>query len=237
MAEYLVFTLEARLASFGDLAGHERRGSDTWPGRSALIGLLGAALGTRRDDVAGQEALRGLSFAVAAYDTGTPLRDYHTVQTVHQKVKRPTTRAAALAEARRRDALNTMITLRDYRSGVLYAVAAWGGPVPLERLKAALERPHFTLWLGRKSCPLSAPVMAGTVVADDPVAALTHAALPPWRRSKDGASPAPRFIASDVFPGIDDRASSVEWRHDEPLDRGRWHFAAREVRFLREART
>ena len=87
MAEYLVFTLEARMAAFGDLAGHERRGSISWPGRSALTGLIGAALGTRRDDKTGQAALNTLSFAIAAYDTGTPLRDYHTVQTVHQKIQ------------------------------------------------------------------------------------------------------------------------------------------------------
>jgi len=233
MAEFLVFTLEARMAAFGDLAGHERRGSDSWPGRSALIGLIGAALGVRRDDEAGQAALSTLSFAVAAHDTGTPLRDYHTVQTVHQKIKRPRTRAAAIAEAKQRDGLNTTITIRDYRCGVFHAVAAWGDGCDLERLKAALEHPVFTLYLGRKSCPLSAPVAARIVSAEDPVAALRSAVIPPWRKPGEGHPPW-RFVASDWFAEIGDRPHTSEWRHDEPIDRGKWHFRARQTYFFRE---
>lgn len=232
MAEYLVFTLAAQLASFGGLAGHERRGSDTWPGRSALIGLLGAALGTRRDDKAGQEALRSLSFAVAAYETGAPLRDYHTVQTVPQKFKRPATRASALANARASGDLNTIITLRDYRCGVLYAVAAWGN-MPLGKLAEALLRPYYTLYLGRKSCPLSSPVHPRVVEAADPVAALHHAKLPDWYEVALRRAPTIRFIATDPFEGLEKLERSTEWRHDEPLERQRWHFSAREVSFLR----
>ena len=47
MVEHLVFTLCATLAANGDLAGHERRGTLTWPGRSAILGLLAAARGIR----------------------------------------------------------------------------------------------------------------------------------------------------------------------------------------------
>lgn len=229
MAEFLVFTLAAQIASFGGLAGHERRGSDTWPGRSALIGLLGAALGTSRDDAAGQAALAELSFAVGALETGAPLRDYHTVQTVPQKYKRPATRADALRMAADDGNLNTTITVRDYRCGVLHAVAAWGGGVPLDTLKGALERPHYTLYLGRKSCPLSAPVGPDIVTAADPAEALGHAQLPEWY----SGSPTPRFIASEWPDDIDGFDHTAEWRHDEPVDRRAWHFAARQVRFLR----
>ncbi|MDN2565198.1 type I-E CRISPR-associated protein Cas5/CasD [Aquibium sp. A9E412] len=229
MTEFLVFTLAAQVASFGGLAGHERRGSDTWPGRSALIGLLGAALGTRRDDADGQAALAGLSFAVGALETGAPLRDYHTVQTVPQKYKRPATRADALRMAADEGNVNTTITLRDYRCGVLYAVAAWGGGVPLETLQSALERPHYTLYLGRKSCPLSAPLAPQIVAAADPVEALGHARLPRWQ----SGSAAPHFIASEWPDDIAGFHHTAEWRHDEPVDRRAWHFAARQVRFLR----
>ena len=80
MPDFLIFTLAGSLASFGDVAGHERRGSWTWPGRSAVLGLLAAALGIRRDgDFTKLDRLR---VAVAVFDTGAALRDYHTVQTV-----------------------------------------------------------------------------------------------------------------------------------------------------------
>ena len=44
MNDYLVFTLASAFGAMGDLAGHERRGTLPWPGRSAILGLLGAAL-------------------------------------------------------------------------------------------------------------------------------------------------------------------------------------------------
>ena len=97
-------------------------------------------------------------------------------------------------------------------------VPEWGGP--LDPLKTALERPVFTLYLGRKSCPLAAPPAPRIVDAASPEAALAHLQLPPWR----GGSVA-RVMATDDRPG----ALRQETRHDVPADRRRWHFAARQV--------
>ena len=215
MQPYLVFILTANLAAMGELAGHERRGSLTWPGRSAVLGLLAAALGVERDgDFA---ALDALKVAVAVFDDGRPLRDYHTVETVPSSViRQPNSRPQALAVAPPRN--KTTITLRDYRTGGLYGVAVWGGD--LEPLKAALAAPHFTLYLGRKSCPLSAPPGAAIVCAGGPEQALETLVPPPWRHGV-----AARWLMADAEPG--DR--HVELRHDQPLDRMKWHFSPRRV--------
>lgn len=218
MAEYLVFTLSATLGAMGDLAGHERRGSLGWPGRSAVLGLCAAASGIRRDDAAGLATLDPLRMAVAIFDEGTPLRDYHTVQTVPSAAaKRPDSRPAALAGAGRK--VNTTITLRDYRQGPLFGVALWGGD--LARLEDALKQPVFTLYLGRKSCPLSAPLAPRLVEANGPEAALRQLVLPPWRADARAG-----LIAADAGAGLTGRE---EWRQDEPTDRTAWHFAARRV--------
>lgn len=217
MQPHLVFTLAATMAAMGDLAGHERRGSLLWPGRSAILGLMGAALGLRRED--DFSALDALSVGVAVFEQGAGLRDYHTVETVPTAVaKRPNSRPQAL----RVDALrnNTTITLRDYRVGVLYGIAVWGGP--LEALCTALNAPQFTLYLGRKSCPLSAPPGARVVMATGPEAALTKMILPPWFAGRS----ATRLITDD-----DGTSSHVELRHDAPRDRALWHFAPRRVAF------
>lgn len=221
MAEHLVFSLVATLASNGDLAGHERRGTLGWPGRSAILGLLGAALGLRRDDAAGQAALAPLQMAVAVHDEGSLLRDYHTVQSVAAAAaKRPDTRREALQRAGRK--ANTTITLRDYRCGVAYAVAIWG--VPAAPLEAALLRPIFTLYLGRKSCPLAAPPAPRIVEAAGPLEALGAAQWPEFR-----AVP----VAAAVYSDVDLGGGLRERRNDAPLDRGPWHFASREVHVLR----
>lgn len=216
VADYLIFQLTASLAAMGEFAGHERRGSLTWPGRSAILGLLGAALGIRRDG--DFSTLDALHTAVAIFEPGEVLRDYHTIETVPSAaVKRPQSRPAAMAEAGRQKT-NTTITLRDYRVGPLYGVAVWGAE--LELLATALKQPAFTLYLGRKSCPLSAPPDPQIVVADSPEEALAQLRLPLWRK---GA--AAHQMASDANPN----ASRHELRHDVPLDRQRWHFAPRDV--------
>lgn len=217
MPDHLVFTLAAAFGAMGDLAGHERRGTLAWPGRSAILGLLAAALGLRRDDAAGLAALDPIRMAVGVHDEGALLRDYHTITTVPSAaVRRPDSRPAALRAGGR--AANTTITLRDYRVGLLHAVALWGAP--LDPLVAALRRPVFTLYLGRKSCPLAAPPAPRIVAAEGPLEALTQAQLPKFR-----GRPALRLVASDEDLG----GGRCEQRNDEPLDRGRWHFAAREV--------
>ncbi|MBP6677645.1 type I-E CRISPR-associated protein Cas5/CasD [Paracoccus lutimaris] len=220
MVEHLVFTLCATLAANGDLAGHERRGTLTWPGRSAILGLLAAARGIRREDAAGLAALDALQTAVAIHDAGQPLRDYHTVQTVPSAaVKRPDSRSEALRRAGR--AVNTALTQRDYRTGVLYAVAIWG--LDMAPFRDALLRPVFTLYLGRKSCPLSVPPAPRLVQADDLMTALAAAQMPSFR-----VVPPAQAIYSDVaLPG-----ARVERRNDVALDRLRWHFSSRAVHVL-----
>ena len=220
MPDHLVFTLTANLAAMGDLAGHERRGTLTWPGRSALLGLLGAALGVQRDG--DFVALDALHLAVAVFDAGQPLRDYHTVETVPTAAaKRPQSRPEAMATATKLRT-NTTITLRDYRMTPLYGVALWGGE--LTALRAALEEPGFTLYLGRKSCPLAAPVGARIVQADGPETALGSLQLPPWR---------PGLVAKTLILDAADApdAGHTEQRHDQPLDRAKWHFSSRQVAF------
>ncbi len=217
MPEHLVFTLAATLAANGDLAGHERRGTLTWPGRSAILGLLAAARGIRRDDAERQAALAPLRIAVAVHDIGQPLRDYHTVQTVPTAAaRRPDSRPAALRTAGR--AVNTTLTQRDYRCGVLYAVAVWG--LDMASFHDALLRPVFTLYLGRKSCPLSVPPAPRLVQADDAATALAAAQMPDFR-------PAPPPFA--IYSDSPSRDARVERRNDVPLDRRLWHFSSREV--------
>jgi NADH:ubiquinone oxidoreductase subunit 6 (subunit J) len=51
MRPYLIFTLTAALGSMGAMAGHERRGSALWPGRSAMLGLVAAAVVKAGDSI------------------------------------------------------------------------------------------------------------------------------------------------------------------------------------------
>ena len=216
MPDYLVLALVAPMGAFGELAGHERRGTHMWPGRSAILGLLGAALGIRRDDGAGQAGLADWRMAVSVLGQGHGFEDFHTVQTVPSaRIKLPDTRRAALAALTPAD--NAVITRREYRTDCCFGVALWGGQ-GMDALQAALKRPVFTPYLGRKSCPLSAPMAPDTVTAADAVAALAQVKLPDRL-----AGATPLLIASDG--PLEGARQETRW--DDPIDRTAWHFAPR----------
>lgn len=176
--DFLVFQLRAPLSSWGDVAVGQVRGSADRPSQSALIGLMGAALGIVREDEASHAALRDQNgFAVGLLSEGLLLRDYHTTQVptaVGLKRRPHATRRHELQVEKSQ--MGTILSTRDYRQGgaSLVAIAVRSGVVPkftLDTIAQALRTPHFTLCLGRKSCPPSAPLWPKVIGADSAKAA------------------------------------------------------------------
>ena len=99
----------------------------------------------------------------------------------------------------------------------------WGGDI--QSLEAALRKPEFVPYLGRKCCPLSAPMGPKIVSADTSIEALTQVILPPFL-SIDTKRPKLVITDEDLSGGW----TEVRW--DEPLDRETWHFGQRRVRVL-----
>ena len=226
MAEFVIFTLAAPMGAFADLAGHERRHSGSWPARSAVLGLVGAALGVRRDEAAGQGKLSRWRTAVSVLSRGVAFRDFHTVQTVPTaRIKRPATRRDALKALASGD--NPLITWRDYRSDCAFGIALWGGEGP-EAVREALSRPRFILYLGRKNCPLSAPMAPEVIKAANPVEALGRIRLPSFLEGE--LNPQKPLMVVSEEP-LDEGRQEVRW--DEPLDRASWHFGPRTVHVAR----
>jgi CRISPR system Cascade subunit CasD len=230
----LVAFIAAPLASFGEEPGNARRGSADRPTRSSLIGLAGAALGVEREDAEGQRALAA-SFLTATrtLSPGAPLADFHTFQSLPESKGPVATRADALA---RRADLETSITRRDYRSDGRWQAAYVGrndAPVSLESLRQAFLRPRFTLWVGRKSCPLAHP-LAPALVESETIEAVfaAHAANAQLDVGR-GAT----IIALDarLAPHAGANNARRHRRLDEPGDRARWHFSAREEIVFRMA--
>ena len=226
MTDFVVFTLVAPMGAFGDLAGHQQRSSREWPARSAILGLAGAALGVRRGDQQGHEELSRWSVAVSVLSRGGWFRDFHTVQAVPTaRIRRPSSRRDALKALHRRD--NPVVTQRDYRTDCAFGVALWGCN-ELQQLKQALASPCFVPYLGRKSCPLAAPMAPRVVAADGPVEALGHIQVPPYLKQQLDPE-RPLLVASDE--PLEGGREEVRW--DEPLDRLAWHFGPRTVHVAR----
>lgn len=226
--DYLVFQLQGPMASWGEAAVGEYRGSQEHPTASALAGLLAAALGFRRDEEDLLMALQaGYLFGVGVYRSGTLLRDYQTVQVPGRstlKGCRHVTRRDELSFPRTE--LNTILSTRDYRVDVDHVVAVQANasaPRTLAELMVALKRPTFVLYLGRKSCPLSVPLHPVLVQA-----ATLREAVEAYRQATDqgGMSTPMRLIWPDgMEPGVDADISVV--RKDRLIRRSAWQFSDR----------
>lgn len=163
--QHLVFQLQATLSSWGEPAVGEFRGTAEHPSQSALVGLLGAALGVLREDEAAHAALRdSYGFAIGLPSGGSLLRDYHTAQVPPRSALKARPRATRRHElAVPKQELGTILSTRDYRQNAASLVCVQirpGAAVPysLAGLAAALREPRFTLYLGRKACVPAAPL-------------------------------------------------------------------------------
>lgn len=226
MRDYLLFRLYGPLAAWGDIAVGEYRPSFAHPGKSAIIGLLAAALGIRRDEEDRQKSLaESCTFAVRVDSMGVLLRDYHTTQVPSaKKGVVHYTRRSELAT----DDLNTILSSRDYRCDAAYTVAitvAEGSPYTPHQLAAALLKPIFTLYLGRKSCPLAMPLQPQVISAATLRDALES--VPPVEELLGivQKGEAMVFWEDDTASGLE--RQQVITRRDEPRSRKRWQFSER----------
>lgn len=229
MKEYLVFRLYGPMASWGKPAVGGDRATATAPTRSALLGLLGAALGIKRDNEAELAKLQqSVCFGIKQCVPGSLVRDYHTAQVPSEKrglVHR--TRKEELSESKQ----NTVLSTRDYCCDPLWVVAVWLTPetkITLKQLQTALQKPVFTLCLGRKSCPPALPLMPQTVAKESLRQALDHdfpamisaKADPYWLGYNHYVT---YFWEGDVN-AIEHKATQTYHPWDEPLHRERWQF-------------
>jgi len=146
MREFLIFRLYGMMASWGDIAVGELRPTFDHPSRSAIVGLLAAALGIRRDE---EEQLSALSnacrIAIRVDAPGVLLRDYHTSQVPPagrgRKKRSFATRKEELAIPR--EDLSTVLSTRDYRCDAVSTVCVESAPCSLADLANALNNPVF----------------------------------------------------------------------------------------------
>ena len=245
MKEFLLFTIHAPLASWGEIAVGENRGSWSVPSKSALLGLLGAALGIDRADAESQRALTtDYRVAVRIDSSGSLLTDYHTVQTVSASLVKkhaPHTRARLMAI----DDRDTLLSQRGYRQNAVYTVAIWAAHDArwsLDQIQRALREPAYVLFAGRKCNPMALPMLpelvsgetlAGAFVKRPPLPVPIERALRRYLLRRDAQWG--RFVAHDACEGFSSGLASTnrrELRRDIPTDRGKaWRFENRLVEF------
>jgi CRISPR system Cascade subunit CasD len=246
MMPFLACSIYAPLASWGDVAvGSVRRSLDV-PTRSAVLGLVGAAVGIARDDRNALEALdAGYGVGVIGVVPGAPTWDYHTASTVAAGVvkrKAPRSRRELLSLVHR-SAHETVLSRRQLRQDHLAIAVLWTrpqAPWPLPHLVDALARPTYTLYAGRKANALALP-LAPRVYEAASLGTVSRLALDDLRASVAKVGLPLRLPGSaeglEVYHDALDMAGSaeglrlrrIERRRVRGRDRLLWQFAEHET--------
>lgn len=201
----LWFRLEGPLQSWGERSHWDYRDTAQFPSKSGVIGLLACALGWERDDSRIGELSDELTMSVRADRSGELLVDYHTV----------TAEVLRSAAGTPRSGSNTIQTYRSYLQDASFLVGLTGSRERLEMLKDALEHPVWVVYLGRKCCVPSVPVLGKITEEYDSLRDAMYG-LPLAERLEKGTETV--LIESDSGDGsgynrTDLRAASAERRY------------------------
>ena len=139
----LLLRLAAPMQSWGMESKFNYRKTGREPSKSGVVGLLAAALGRGRGDSV--EDLAALRFGVRIEQPGQILRDLQIAK--YQK-----------SESK----VDTYLTHRDYLCDAAFLVGLESLQEEfLQNLAQALQAPAFPLFLGRRSCPPTQPLVLG----------------------------------------------------------------------------
>ncbi|NJM75834.1 MAG: type I-E CRISPR-associated protein Cas5/CasD [Acaryochloridaceae cyanobacterium RU_4_10] len=148
----LLLRMRAPMMSWGDHSRFTIRDSRREPTKSAVIGLLCAALGRPRWEPV--DDLASLTMGVRVNQEGVMQCDYHTIM---DGIKSSGGKG------------DTVLSDRYYVADADYLVGLEGDPAKLVELDAALQAPRWQLYFGRKSFVPSRPVHILNGIKDTPL--------------------------------------------------------------------
>lgn len=131
----ILFKFSGPMQSWGTSSHFETRNTDYYPSKSAVIGVIAASFGYRRDEDEKIEKLNELDFAVRVDQVGLLRKDYQTAR----KLKKD----------------ESYVTNRYYLEDAIFIVAIsseddkW-----VEEIYYALKNPYFQPFMGRRSYPV-----------------------------------------------------------------------------------
>lgn len=159
----LLLRLSGPLQSWGSNSLYDNRGTDYYPTKSGVIGLIAAALGLKRGS--SLEKLNSLQFGVRIDCQGEYLRDFQ-ITNMGEK-------------------LNSNLSTRVYLSDAIFLVGlASENYELLSKIREAIHNPKYAMFLGRKACPPTLPLDMG--IKDSKLYETLYSypwLVPKWRRN------------------------------------------------------
>lgn len=196
----LLLRMRAPMMSWGDHSRFTIRDTRTEPTKSAVIGLLCAALGRPRWESISD--LAALKMGVRVEREGLMQCDYHTVM---DGIKSSGSKG------------DTVISHRYYIADADYLVGLEGDRSLLTILDDALQNPCWQMYFGRKSFVPSRPVQIGIIDRDLLESLQDH----PYELRNNQKSPKERLRY------VLEVSNSLDIRQDVPLDWQKRQFGSR----------
>lgn len=135
----LLLKFAGPLQSWGTDSKFETRYTDFYPSKSAVIGMIAASFGYRRDEDEKIKKLNDLDFAVRVDQRGNLLRDYQ------------------IATAYKPDGRfeRNYVTNRYYLEDAVFVVAIGGEDDFIDKIEQSLKNPYFQTFFGKRSNPIN----------------------------------------------------------------------------------
>ena len=128
------------MQSWGSESMYDNRETDSMPTKSGVIGIIAAALGMKRNE--SLEELQSLGFGVRIDLQGIKLNDFQITEMGGK--------------------LNSNLSNRAYLSDAIFLAGLESADVEfLKKIEDALKHPKYSVFLGRRSCPPTQPLVLG----------------------------------------------------------------------------
>lgn len=221
----LAFYIDAPLQSWGASSKFQHRDTNSFPTKSAVVGLIASALGIDKHQAKESELLRPIAVLkltvvrlLRAAIPPTRFTDFHTVGGGYSK-KAPLWEKMSIPPKASGAPFGTVITHRAYLTDTTFAVLLEGDSEQLQRIQSALLDPIWGVWFGRKTCLPASPLTP--TLGDDRQDALNR-----LLETLPGQSPAPldAFEYQEEVSASDD-ANGIFYQSDQPVAFGEHHGA------------
>lgn len=188
----VLLKLSGPMQSWGTSSHFETRNTDYYPSKSAVIGIIAASFGYKRDEDEKIKKLNDLDFAVRVDQVGTLRKDFH----IATKYKG------------NGDFERNYVTYRYYLEDSVFIVALSSEDEKwMDEIIYALKYPYFQQFMGRRSCP----VPANFVLQENELGAIDALKNLEWQASKKNQRRNKEYIA-DIYADkelLDDEAYMI----------------------------
>lgn len=152
----LIFTLSAPMMSFGGINAWKHRSTESAPTKSSIVGIISCAMGLGRNNPEIINLSRSIKVGVRVDRKGLIEEDFHTVSGIFLNVDGK--------KMGKIDDPFTQIIEREYVEDAVFTIVIAAEDTMIDKIQQAFEHPKWQIFIGRKSCVPSIPVLGVKVI-------------------------------------------------------------------------